>query len=112
MTGAAAGCWRRLMRSSSRVLAGCWRPPWRSKWTPISGSCDASVGVIESTNTKIRLITRVAFEFHGPDPLIALAILNLAHTHPYCLEDDPRISQEGPIISSPLMILYATWVVL
>jgi transposase len=34
--------------------------------------------LIESTNTKIRLITRVAFGFHGPQPLIALAMLSLA----------------------------------
>ena len=36
-----------------------------------------SNGLIESTNTKIRLITRIAFGFHGPDPLIALAMLAL-----------------------------------
>jgi len=31
-----------------------------------------SNGLIESTNTKIRLLTRIAFGFHGPKPLIAL----------------------------------------
>lgn len=36
-----------------------------------------SNGLIESTNTKIRLLTRIAFGFHGPEPLIALAILAL-----------------------------------
>jgi transposase len=36
-----------------------------------------SNGLIESTNTKIRLITRIAFGFHGPEPLIALAMLAL-----------------------------------
>ena len=36
-----------------------------------------SNALIESTNTKIRLITRVAFGFHGPQPLIALAMLSL-----------------------------------
>ena len=36
-----------------------------------------SNGLIESTNTKIRLLTRVAFGFHGPGPLIALALLAL-----------------------------------
>lgn len=40
-----------------------------------------SNALIESTNTKIRLITRVAFGFHGPDPLIALAMLSLG-AHP------------------------------
>jgi transposase len=32
---------------------------------------------IESTNTKIRLITRRSFGFHGPEPVIALAMLSL-----------------------------------
>ncbi|HET6811256.1 MAG TPA: ISL3 family transposase [Acidimicrobiales bacterium] len=36
-----------------------------------------SNGLVESTNTKIRLLTRVAFGFHGPQPLIALAMLAL-----------------------------------
>jgi transposase len=40
-----------------------------------------SQGLIESTNTKIRLLTRVAFGFHGPQPLIALAMLALG-AHP------------------------------
>ena len=40
-----------------------------------------SHALIESTNTKIRLITRVAFGFHGPQPLIALDMLSLG-THP------------------------------
>jgi len=40
-----------------------------------------SNALIESTNTKIRLITRIAFGFHGPQPLIALAMLSLG-SHP------------------------------
>jgi transposase len=36
-----------------------------------------SQGLVESTNTKIRLLTRIAFGFHGPEPLIALAMLAL-----------------------------------
>jgi transposase len=40
-----------------------------------------SQGLIESTNTKIRLLTRIAFGFHGPDSLIALALLALG-SHP------------------------------
>jgi transposase len=40
-----------------------------------------SNALIESTNTKIRVITRVAFGFHGPEPLIALAMLSLG-AHP------------------------------
>jgi len=42
---------------------------------------DLSQGLIESTNTKIRLLTRIAFGFHGPQPLIALALLALG-SHP------------------------------
>jgi transposase len=42
---------------------------------------DLSQGLIESTNTKIRLITRIAYGFHGPQPLIALALLALG-SHP------------------------------
>ena len=34
-----------------------------------------SQGLIESTNTKIRVLTRVAFGFHSAEPLIALAML-------------------------------------
>jgi transposase len=40
-----------------------------------------SQGLIESTNTKIRLLTRIAFGFHGHQPLIALAMLALG-SHP------------------------------
>ena len=35
-----------------------------------------SNGLIESTNTKIRLITRIAFGFKSPEALIALALLS------------------------------------
>ena len=41
-----------------------------------------SNGLIESVNTKIRLITRVAFGFRSPDALIALAMLNLGGHRP------------------------------
>lgn len=41
-----------------------------------------SNGLIESTNTKIRLITRIAFGFKSPDALIALAMLNLGGHRP------------------------------
>ena len=45
-----------------------------------------SQGLIESTNTKIRLLTRIAYGFHGPQPLIALAMLALG-SHPPQLPD-------------------------
>jgi transposase len=41
-----------------------------------------SNGLIESVNTKIRLITRTAFGFASPDALIALAMLNLGGHRP------------------------------
>ncbi len=41
-----------------------------------------SNGLIESTNTKIRLITRMAYGFHSADALIALALLNLGGHRP------------------------------
>jgi transposase len=41
-----------------------------------------SNGLIESVNTKIRLITRMAFGFADPSPLIALAMLTLGGHSP------------------------------
>ena len=41
-----------------------------------------SNGRIESVNTKIRLITRIAFGFRSPEALIALAMLNLGGHRP------------------------------
>ena len=41
-----------------------------------------SNGCIESVNTKIRLITRIAFGFNSPDALIALAMLTLGGHRP------------------------------
>lgn len=43
---------------------------------------DLSNALIESTNTKIRLITRVAFGFRSPQALIALAMLSLGGNRP------------------------------
>jgi transposase len=41
-----------------------------------------SQGLIESTNTKIRLLTRIAFGFHSYQPLVALALLSLGAQPP------------------------------
>ena len=38
---------------------------------------DLSNALVESTNTKIRVLTRVAFGFHSAEALIALAMLSL-----------------------------------
>jgi transposase len=54
-----------------------------------------SQGLIESTNTKIRLLTRVAFGFRSPEALIALAMLALGGHRPPLpgRTKYPRISQ-------------------
>ena len=44
--------------------------------------CGLSNALVESTNTKIRLLTRIAFGFHGPEPIIALALLALGGHRP------------------------------
>ena len=41
-----------------------------------------SNGLIESTDTKIRLIARIAFGFKSPEALIALALLSLGGHRP------------------------------
>jgi transposase len=41
-----------------------------------------SNGRVESLNTKIRLMTRIAFGFKSPDALIALAMLSLGGHKP------------------------------
>jgi transposase len=41
-----------------------------------------SQGLVESSNTKIRLLTRIAFGFHGYQPLVALAMLALGSLPP------------------------------
>lgn len=37
---------------------------------------------VESVNTKLRLLTRIAFGFRSPDALIALAMLDLGGLYP------------------------------
>ena len=44
---------------------------------------DLSNALVESVNTRIRLITRMAFGFHSPQPLIALAMLGLGGYRPH-----------------------------
>jgi transposase len=41
-----------------------------------------SQGLIESTNTKLRVLTRMAFGFRSPDALIALGMLALGGYRP------------------------------
>ena len=52
-----------------------------------------SNALIESVNTKIRLLTRLAFGYHSPQPLIALAMLSLGGHRPQLPGRSPRISQ-------------------
>ena len=55
------------------------------------GLCNA---LIESVNTKIRLITRIAFGFRSPQALIALALLSLGGHKPVLPgRPNPRIGQ-------------------
>ena len=49
-----------------------------------------SNALVESTNTKIRLLTRIAYGFHSPRPLIAIAMLSLSHHRPTLPGRDPR----------------------
>lgn len=59
---------RRIVKHRSRILA--------------SIEHNLSNGLIESTNTKIRLITRMAFGFKSPQALIAMAMLSLGGHRP------------------------------
>jgi len=43
----------------------------------VSAPYRLSNALVESTNTKIRLLARVAFGFHSPQALIGLAMLSL-----------------------------------
>jgi transposase len=59
---------RRIVRHRDRILAAVEH--------------HMSNGLIESVNTKIRLLTRVAFGFHNAQALIALAMLSLGPHRP------------------------------
>jgi transposase len=68
--------------------------------TPIRDKIHAALdhglsnALIESVNTKIRLLTRIAFGFRSPDALIALAMLSLGGHRPVLPgRTNPRISQ-------------------
>jgi transposase len=52
--------------------------------TPIDATLEhgLSNALVESVNTKIRLLTRIAFGFRSPDALIALAMLSLGGHQP------------------------------
>ncbi|CUR58242.1 transposase [metagenome] len=52
-----------------------------------------SNALIESLNTKIRLLTRLAFGYRSPQPLIALAMLSLGGHRPELPGRHPRIRQ-------------------
>ena len=54
----------------------------RSARVEIDAVALSVIGLIESVNTKIRLITRVAYGFRSPDALIALAMLTLGGHRP------------------------------
>ncbi len=60
-----------------------------------------SNGLVESVNTKIRVITRMAFGFHDPAALIALAMLALGGSQPHPPARSPRL-QSHPRTRSPM----------
>lgn len=49
-----------------------------------------SNALVESMNTRIRLLTRIAFGFHSPQPLIALAMLSQGAHRPQLPARHPR----------------------
>lgn len=59
---------RRIVRHRDRILAAIEH--------------QMSNGLIESVNTKIRLLTRIAFGFHNAHAMIAIAMLALGHHRP------------------------------
>lgn len=57
---------------------------------------------LQAANTKLPLLTRLAFGFHSNEPLIALAMLRLGGLCPrFPSARDPRIGQESPKSDSP-----------
>ena len=62
--------------SGVRASGGC---PIVAHRAAIDAAIDSGLSnaLTESTNTKIRLLTRISYGFHGPEPLIALAMLAL-----------------------------------
>jgi len=74
----------RLRESGKRARAEAKFAAWKSALTSIHATLDhgLSNGLIESVNTKIRVITRMAFGFHDPAALIALAMLALGGLRP------------------------------
>ena len=73
--------WARRCRIPAIRRAG---PPHRQTPTAIEAALDhgLSQGLIESVNTKIRLLARIAFGFRSPQALIALAMLALGGYRP------------------------------
>ena len=72
-------------RSQLPTFITCWPPPpdpTTPRLDPRRHRSQPVNGRIESVNTKIRLITRIAFGFRSPDALIALAMLNLGGHRP------------------------------
>jgi transposase len=59
---------RRITRHRTRILAAIEH--------------HLSNGLVESVNTKIRLLTRTAFGFHNANAMIAIAMLSLGHHRP------------------------------
>ncbi len=70
--------------------------------TPAHVPCSVSPARHRSSaDTKIRLLSRIEFGYHGPEPVIAVASLTPAATHHNSqAETDPHIQQKSPICAA------------
>lgn len=84
--------WRRWARGSGlpSFVRLERRIGWHRAAIEATLETELSNALIESTNTKIRLLTRIAFGFHGPQPLIALAMLSLGGYPPVLPVANPQ----------------------
>ena len=76
-----------LMRIACRTVRAIAN---RVEATLIHGLSNARV---EALNTRIRLLTRIAYGFHSPRPLIALAMLSQGPNRPQLPTRHPQIRQ-------------------
>ena len=94
------GSWARRSQLESFIHLAKGSPNTAKRSTPTS-TMVSSQGPIESSNTKIRLLTRIAFGFHGPDPSSPLHYsLSAVTHHDSQAESDPRIQQKSALCSA------------
>ncbi len=81
-TGGSGWARRSRMPALVKLATQHRRAPRGERPSPRS-STTCPTGWVESTNTKFRLITRMAYGFASPQPLIALALLSLGGNQPH-----------------------------